>query len=162
MSTPPANSLHSSAFSTDSDSSRVCVCVCVCVGGGECRGVFEEHGATAFMADSGNGNRMLLQFVCAHLQDCTASQTKGLHSSLFCEGAGHCELTDRYGQFILEILDLLRYYTTLIGTYRRFGTTYRSYFFILIFVVPCIMLNSEIIPTRCNNCVYSSQSHCEE
>ena len=28
---------------------------------------------------------------------------------------------------------------------------------ILIFVVPCIMLNSEIIPTRCNNCVYSSQ-----
>ena len=26
-----------------------------------------------------------------------------------------------------------------------------------IFVVPCIMLNSEIIPTRCNNCVYSSQ-----
>ena len=27
----------------------------------------------------------------------------------------------------------------------------------LIFVVPCIMLNSEIIPTRCNNCVYSSQ-----
>ena len=40
----------------------------------------------------------------------------------------------------------------------------------LIFVVPCIMLNSEINPTRCNNCVYSSQSlystcfgwHCEE
>ena len=29
--------------------------------------------------------------------------------------------------------------------------------FSLIFVVPCIMLNSEIIPTRCNNCVYSSQ-----
>ena len=28
---------------------------------------------------------------------------------------------------------------------------------ILIFVVPCIMLNSEINPTRCNNCVYSSQ-----
>ena len=27
----------------------------------------------------------------------------------------------------------------------------------LIFVVQCIMLNSEIIPTRCNNCVYSSQ-----
>ena len=27
----------------------------------------------------------------------------------------------------------------------------------LIFVVPYIMLNSEIIPTRCNNCVYSSQ-----
>ena len=27
----------------------------------------------------------------------------------------------------------------------------------LIFVVPCIMLNSEMIPTRCNNCVYSSQ-----
>ena len=27
----------------------------------------------------------------------------------------------------------------------------------LIFVVPCIMLNSEINPTRCNNCVYSSQ-----
>ena len=27
----------------------------------------------------------------------------------------------------------------------------------LIFVVPCIMLNSEISPTRCNNCVYSSQ-----
>ena len=27
----------------------------------------------------------------------------------------------------------------------------------LIFVVPCIMLNSEIIPTRCNNCIYSSQ-----
>ena len=27
----------------------------------------------------------------------------------------------------------------------------------LIFVVPCIMLNSEIIPKRCNNCVYSSQ-----
>ena len=27
----------------------------------------------------------------------------------------------------------------------------------LIFVVPCIMLSSEIIPTRCNNCVYSSQ-----
>ena len=27
----------------------------------------------------------------------------------------------------------------------------------LIFVVPCIMFNSEIIPTRCNNCVYSSQ-----
>ena len=27
----------------------------------------------------------------------------------------------------------------------------------LIFVVPCIMVNSEIIPTRCNNCVYSSQ-----
>ena len=26
----------------------------------------------------------------------------------------------------------------------------------LIFVVPCIMFNSEIIPTRCNNCVYSS------
>ena len=26
-----------------------------------------------------------------------------------------------------------------------------------IFVVPCIMLNSEMIPTRCNNCVYSSQ-----
>ena len=24
----------------------------------------------------------------------------------------------------------------------------------LIFVVPCIMLNSEINPTRCNNCVY--------
>ena len=29
----------------------------------------------------------------------------------------------------------------------------------LIFVVPCIMLNSEINPTRCNNCVYSSQWH---
>ena len=29
--------------------------------------------------------------------------------------------------------------------------------FNLIFVVPCIMLNSEINPTRCNNCVYSSQ-----
>ena len=28
---------------------------------------------------------------------------------------------------------------------------------VLIFVVPCIMLNSEINPTRCNNCVYSSQ-----
>ena len=28
-----------------------------------------------------------------------------------------------------------------------------------IFVVPCIMLNSEIIPTRCNNCVYSSQCY---
>ena len=27
----------------------------------------------------------------------------------------------------------------------------------LIFVVPCIMLISEINPTRCNNCVYSSQ-----
>ena len=27
----------------------------------------------------------------------------------------------------------------------------------LIFVVPCIMLNSEINPTRCNNCFYSSQ-----
>ena len=27
----------------------------------------------------------------------------------------------------------------------------------IIFVVPCIMLNSEINPTRCNNCVYSSQ-----
>jgi hypothetical protein len=27
----------------------------------------------------------------------------------------------------------------------------------LIFVVPCIILNSEINPTRCNNCVYSSQ-----
>ena len=27
----------------------------------------------------------------------------------------------------------------------------------LMFVVPCIMLNSEINPTRCNNCVYSSQ-----
>ena len=27
----------------------------------------------------------------------------------------------------------------------------------LIFVVPCIMLNSEINPTRCNNCVYYSQ-----
>ena len=27
----------------------------------------------------------------------------------------------------------------------------------LIFVVPCIMLYSEINPTRCNNCVYSSQ-----
>ena len=27
----------------------------------------------------------------------------------------------------------------------------------LIFLVPCIMLNSEINPTRCNNCVYSSQ-----
>ena len=27
----------------------------------------------------------------------------------------------------------------------------------LIFVVPCIMLNSEINPTRCSNCVYSSQ-----
>ena len=27
----------------------------------------------------------------------------------------------------------------------------------LIFVVPCIMLNSEINPTRCDNCVYSSQ-----
>ena len=27
----------------------------------------------------------------------------------------------------------------------------------LISVVPCIMLNSEINPTRCNNCVYSSQ-----
>ena len=27
----------------------------------------------------------------------------------------------------------------------------------LIFVVPCIMINSEINPTRCNNCVYSSQ-----
>ena len=26
------------------------------------------------------------------------------------------------------------------------------------FVVPCIMLNSEINPTRCNSCVYSSQS----
>ena len=26
----------------------------------------------------------------------------------------------------------------------------------LIFVVPCIMLNSEINPTRCNNCVYST------
>ena len=30
-------------------------------------------------------------------------------------------------------------------------------FFYLIFVVPCIMINSEINPTRCNNCVYSSQ-----
>jgi len=27
----------------------------------------------------------------------------------------------------------------------------------LIFVVPCIMLNSEINPRRCKNCVYSSQ-----
>jgi len=27
----------------------------------------------------------------------------------------------------------------------------------LIFVVPCIMLNSEVNPKRCNNCVYSSQ-----
>ena len=27
----------------------------------------------------------------------------------------------------------------------------------LIFVVPCIMLNSETNPTRCHNCVYSSQ-----
>ena len=28
---------------------------------------------------------------------------------------------------------------------------------VIIFVVPCIMLNSEINPTKCNNCVYSSQ-----
>ena len=28
-----------------------------------------------------------------------------------------------------------------------------EYVMSLIFVVPCIMLNSEIIPTRCNNCV---------
>ena len=27
----------------------------------------------------------------------------------------------------------------------------------LIFVVPCIVLNSEIKPTRCNSCIYSSQ-----
>jgi len=27
----------------------------------------------------------------------------------------------------------------------------------LIFVVTCITLNSEIIPTRCNKCVYSSK-----
>ena len=27
----------------------------------------------------------------------------------------------------------------------------------LIFMVPCIMLNGEINPKRCNNCVYSSQ-----
>ena len=32
----------------------------------------------------------------------------------------------------------------------------RSHLFV-IFVVPCIMLNSEINPTRCNNCIYSSQ-----
>ena len=35
--------------------------------------------------------------------------------------------------------------------------TYRVTNTSLIFVVPCIMLNSEIIPTRCKNCVYSSQ-----
>ena len=42
-----------------------------------------------------------------------------------------------------------------------FSTTnsemHEDFAFNLIFVVPCIMLNSEINPTRCNNCVYSSQ-----
>ena len=38
---------------------------------------------------------------------------------------------------------------------RRYEGTTAGLLFI-IFVVPCIMLNSEIIPTRCNNCVYSS------
>ena len=42
--------------------------------------------------------------------------------------------------------------TTTVRQYNS-TTTVRH----LIFVVPCIMLNSEIIPTRCNNCVYSSQ-----
>jgi len=32
-----------------------------------------------------------------------------------------------------------------------------DHIFSLIFVDPCIMLNGEIFPTRCNNCIYSSQ-----
>ena len=32
--------------------------------------------------------------------------------------------------------------------------SYNNYSKDLIFVVPCIMLNSEINPTRCNNCVF--------
>jgi hypothetical protein len=56
----------------------VCMLVCVC----ECRGVLKEHGPTVFMVDSRNGSRMLLQFVCAHLQDYTASQTKGLYRGI--------------------------------------------------------------------------------
>ena len=41
--------------------------------------------------------------------------------------------------------------------YKNYFNIILLYTFNLIFVVPCIMLNSEIIPTRCNNCVYSSQ-----
>jgi len=33
--------------------------------------------------------------------------------------------------------------------------TFVKYRMALIFVVPCIMLNSEINPTRCNSCVYT-------
>ena len=35
----------------------------------------------------------------------------------------------------------------------KFGRPKQPYHMNLIFVVPCIMLNSEINPTRCNNCV---------
>ena len=54
-----------------------------------------------------------------------------------CASNSNIEIIQRYQSKILRILTNAPWY--------------------LIFVVPCIMLNSEIIPTRCNNCVYSSQ-----
>ena len=47
--------------------------------------------------------------------------------------------------------------TKLIVAFLNFTTHPLNIIKKLIFVVPCIMLNSEINPARCNNCVYSSQ-----
>ena len=49
--------------------------------------------------------------------------------------------------FSVNVAGVLAECRTLLLSNRKRATT-------LIFVVPCIMLNSEIIPTRCNNCVF--------
>jgi hypothetical protein len=51
----------------------VCVSLCMC----ECIEAFWSNMVLHFHGDPGNGSRMVLQHFCAHLQNCTASQTKG-------------------------------------------------------------------------------------
>ena len=68
------------------------------------------------------------------------------------------ELRSKFNWGIANITDkfVFRYYlNTTDGSFKDDYVCARIVY--LIFVVPCIMLNSEINPTRCNNCVYSSQ-----
>jgi len=61
------------------------------------------------------------------------------------------------------LLYFLRLHFNIISTsvnsnqLMHFSVFIKNILKVLIFVVPCIMLNSEMIPTRCDNCVYSSQ-----
>ena len=55
------------------------------------------------------------------------------------------------GERILSIVEMSRNAEAKSGVPEQQVVIYQKEYSV-IFVVPCIMLNSEIIPTRCNNC----------